>query len=75
VSDKGMSREEFLTIIGNHQPLARTASKLAWDVALQSAAAIARANTSTPRIWQDGKWHNSHGEEIAKAIEALMVEV
>jgi hypothetical protein len=43
-------------------------------VALESAAAIARANTSAPRIWQDGKWHNPHGEEIAVAIEALKVE-
>lgn len=39
--------------------------------ALDEAAATARANTSAPRIWQDGKWHNPHGEEIAKAIEAL----
>ncbi len=43
------------------------------DTALRCAAAIARANTSAPRIWQDGAWHNPHGEDIAVKIEAMIL--
>jgi hypothetical protein len=45
----------------------------AHNLALLEAAAIARANTSAPRIWRDGAWFNPHGEDIAVKIEALMV--
>ena len=41
------------------------------NTALDRSAAIARANTTAPRIWQDGAWHNPHGEDIAVKIEAL----
>jgi hypothetical protein len=46
----------------------------AQNKALDAAAAIARANTSAPRIWQDGAWVNPHGEDIAQKIEALKVQ-
>jgi hypothetical protein len=42
--------------------------------ALDAAAAIARANTSAPRIYQDGAWVNPHGEDIAQKIETLKVQ-
>jgi hypothetical protein len=45
----------------------------AHNAALDAAAAIARANTSAPRIWRNGAWFNPHGDEIAQAIEALKV--
>jgi hypothetical protein len=44
------------------------------NVALSEAAAIARANTTAPRIWRKGGWVAPAAEEIAEAIEALKVQ-